>query len=93
MLGEEREKWFIRDIFLPLGDLERVCVPADVDRSASTAHLAAYGAHAELIRHGRAGLDCESHCSAVAASLELDWHGSLHGEVSGALFRCNGAWH
>jgi hypothetical protein len=54
----------------------------EVDRSASAAHLAADGAHAELIRNGRAGLDCESHCPAVAASLELDWHRSLHGEVN-----------
>jgi len=52
----------------------------EVDRSASTAHLAADGALAELIRHGRAGLDRESYCPAMTASLELDWHGSSHGE-------------
>jgi hypothetical protein len=58
---------------------------AEVDRSASTAHLAADGALAELIRHGRAGLDRESYCPAMTASFELDWHGSSHGEVNGEL--------
>ena len=57
----------------------------EVDGSAGTAHLAADGALAELIRHGRAGLDRENHCPAMTASLELDWHGSLHGELMEGL--------
>ena len=83
-------KRFVRDVFLPLSDLECVRMRTEVDRSASTAHLAADGAHAELIRNGRAGLDRESHCPAMTASLELDWHGSSHGEVNGELLRRNG---
>jgi hypothetical protein len=50
-------------------------VRSEVDRSAYTAHLAADRAHTELIRHWCAGLDCKSHSSTMAASLELDWHG------------------
>ena len=47
---------------------------SEVDRTPSTAYLAAYGAHAELVWNRRAGLDSESNGAAVATSLELDWH-------------------
>ena len=68
---------FVRGVFLPLSDLERVCMRTEVDRSAGTAHLAADGALAELIRHRRTGLDRENNCPAMTASLELDWHGMV----------------
>jgi len=64
-------------------------VRSEVDRSTNTAHLSADGTQAELIWHRRARLDSESHCSAMAASLELDWHGLSNEEV-GALWKCNG---
>jgi hypothetical protein len=68
-------KSFIRYVSFSLGDLERMCVCSEVDRSACTAHLAADRAHTELIWHWCAGLDRESHSSAMTTPLELDWHG------------------
>ncbi len=68
----------VRDVFLAFGNLQRVRVRSEVDRTTCTAHLATDGAHTELIRHWRAGLDGESHCPAVATSLEFDWHDDNH---------------
>jgi hypothetical protein len=66
-----------RDAFFSLGDLERVRVRSEVGRSTRTAHLSADGTEADLIWHRCARLDCESHRSAMAASLELHWHGFI----------------
>jgi hypothetical protein len=74
-----------RDVFFSLNDLKCVRVRSEVDRSTSTAHLSADGTQAELIWHWRARLDCKSHCSAMAASLELDWHGLLNEEVGRSI--------
>ena len=49
---------------------------SEVDRTPCTTYFAADGAHAELVWHGRAGLDGESNGAAVATSLEFDWHDS-----------------
>lgn len=80
MIEGKREIEFVRDVIFPFDDLQRVRVCPEVDRTARAAHLTTDGAQAELIRDRSAGLDCESDCPAVAASLELDWHGLLHRE-------------
>lgn len=63
---------------------------SEVDRSTNTAHLSADGTQAELIWHWRARLYYESHISAMAASLELDWHGVIE-RRSEALCKYNEA--
>jgi hypothetical protein len=52
-------------------------VRPEVDGTTRTPHLATDGAHAQLIRHWRTGLDGENHCATVATSLELDGHDGL----------------
>lgn len=69
-----RRKSLIRKVSFSLGDLKRVRMRSQVDRSTYTTHLPTDTAHTKLIRHRCARLDCERNSTTMATSLELDWH-------------------
>ena len=66
----------VRDFFFALSDLQSARVRSEGDRTPYTAHLAADGAHAELIRQGVLDWAGEGHCATVTTPLEFDQHAS-----------------
>lgn len=62
------------DQILPLGNLESIRNPTQIDAATKPTHLTANTARTELIRHGSVGFKCKLDAATLAAPVQLHGH-------------------